>query len=234
MLGGVVGILASVALGNNNTQPGAFVLVGMGAVFAGIVRAPITSIVIIFEMTNNYSVILPLMAANITSYAIARRLSPMPIYDALLMQDGLHLPHPSGHPLRQVRVAAAMTRRVVTLPGHWTAEEAQRQLQAADAPHHAYPLVDDGGRLVGMLEAAEIDQAIGARQGGKKLVELRRVPLVHAHPDHALDTVLIKLGRSGVSELPVVSRKDTRKLLGLISMRDVAAALAQAAGNEDG
>jgi hypothetical protein len=71
----------------------------MGAVFAGIVRAPITSIVIIFEMTNNYSVILPLMAANITSYAIARRLSSMPIYDALLMQDGtstLRLPPPSG------------------------------------------------------------------------------------------------------------------------------------------
>ncbi len=99
MLGGVVGVCAAAATGNPVTQPGAFVLVGMGAVFAGIVRAPITSIVIIFEMTNNYSVILPLMAANITSYAIARRLSPMPIYDALLMQDGLHLPRPGGHPL---------------------------------------------------------------------------------------------------------------------------------------
>ncbi len=87
----------------------------MGAMFAGIVRAPITSIVIIFEMTNNYSVILPLMAANITSYALARRLSPAPIYDALLKQDGIHLPGPSRHPFRHVRTASAMTRERVTL-----------------------------------------------------------------------------------------------------------------------
>jgi CIC family chloride channel protein len=234
MLGGAVGILASVALGPHNTQPGAFVLVGMGAVFAGIVRAPITSIVIIFEMTNNYSVILPLMAANITSYAIARRVSPMPIYDALLMQDGLHLPRPSGHPLKQVRTAVAMTRQLVTLRADWTVEEGQRHLQEIDGSHNAYPLVDAEGQLVGMLDAAEFGRAVAARRTGVRLAELHRVPQVHAHPDHPLDTVLVKLGRLGVSELPVVSRKDPRKLLGLISMRDVAAALARAASNQDG
>ena len=81
----------------------------MGALFAGIVRAPITSIVIIFEMTNNYAIILPLMAANIVSYAVARRLSPEPIYDALLRQDGIRLPHGGGHRLRKLRVGGAMT-----------------------------------------------------------------------------------------------------------------------------
>ena len=234
MLGGVVGTIAGLALGNPSTQAGAFVLVGMGAVFAGIVRAPITSIVIIFEMTNNYSVILPLMAANITSYAIARRLSPIPIYDALLMQDGLHLPHPGGHPLRQVRAATAMTRELVTLRGDWTVVEAQRHLRDTNGTHHAYPLVDAQGRLVGMVDAAELDRARGRGEQGRMLIELHRVPLVHAHPDHALDTVLVKLGGLGVSELPVVSRKDPRKLLGLISMRDVAAALARAAKTDDG
>jgi CIC family chloride channel protein len=234
MLGGVVGVLASSALGNPSTQPGAFALVGMGAVFAGIVRAPITSIVIIFEMTNNYSVILPLMAANITSYAVARRLSPQPIYDALLMQDGLHLPHPSGHPLRQVRAAAAMTREVTTLRSDWTVEEAQRRLGNINGSHHAYPILDARGQLVGMLDGAEISRAAAASETGKKLVDLKGLPLVHAHPDHSLETVLVKLGRLGVSELPVVSRKDPNKLLGMISMRDVAAALARSAKGADG
>ena len=171
----------------------------MGAVFAGIVRAPITSIVIIFEMTNNYSVILPLMAANITSYALARRLSPMPIYDALLMQDGIHLPHASGHPLRQVRAAAAMTRELVTLRRDWTVEEAQARLLGSPGTHQAYPLVDEEGGLVGMLEAAEL---VAIREGAASRpadsMHLARRASVHAHPDHTLDTVLVKLGRLGV------------------------------------
>lgn len=231
MLGGVVGILASSVLGTASTQPGAFVLVGMGAVFAGIVRAPITSIVIIFEMTNNYSVILPLMAANIASYAIARRLSPAPIYDALLMQDGIHLPQVSRQPLRQTRVGAAMIRRIATLPGHWTVEEAQSHLREADRHHRAYPLLDQEGRLVGVLEAVEIARALDAGERGRALADLPRRPLVHAHPDHSLDTVLVKLGSLGVSELPVVTRKDPRKLVGVISLRDVAASLARGAGH---
>lgn len=234
MLGGVVGIFASSVLGSASTQPGAFVLVGMGAVFAGIVRAPITSIVIIFEMTNNYSVILPLMAANIASYAIARRLSPTPIYDALLMQDGLHLPHPNRGPLRQVRVGAAMIRKTATLPGHWTVEEALGYVRDSDHLHRAYPLLDEEGRLIGVLDTAEIRRAHGAGESARTLGELPRRPLVHAHPDHTLDTVLVKLGRLGTSELPVVSRRDPRKLVGIISLRDVAATLARVAKGQSG
>lgn len=233
MLGGVVGLLASALLGNPATQPGAFVLVGMGAVFAGIVRAPITSIVIIFEMTNNYSVILPLMVANITSYAVARRLSPMPIYDALLLQDGIHMPHASGHRLRQVRAGAAMKREPVTLQRHWTVEEAQARMLRAAGSQQGYPLVDEEGRLVGMLDATEISRSMGADLAVRRLDELVRRPSVHAHPDHTLDTVLMKLGRLGVAELPVVNRKDTRKLEGLISLTDVAAALARATDDDE-
>jgi CIC family chloride channel protein len=230
MLGGVVGILANTVLSDAHAQPGAFVLIGMGALFAGTVRAPITSIVIIFEMTNNYSMILPLMAANITSYAIARRLSPTPIYDALLLQDGLHLPDVSTHPLRQIRVAAAMSRRLVTVIEDWTAEEAQRHLLLIEESHHVYPVVNDQGRLLGMLNAKEISRALES-DGRKKLADLPRLPPVHAHPDHGLDTVLVKLGGFKVSTLPVVSREDPTKLLGVISMRDVAEAMARTASN---
>ena len=93
MLGGAVGHLDVSLLGHEPRQLGAFALVGMGAVFAGVIRAPITSVLIIFEMTGAYGLILPLMIANMTSYVLARRHRPTPIYDALLAQDGIVLPH---------------------------------------------------------------------------------------------------------------------------------------------
>ncbi len=93
MLGGAFGMADVALFGHDPSEIGAFALVGMGAVFAGIIRAPITSVLIIFEMTGGYSLILPLMIANMTAYALARHLRPVPIYEALLEQDGVHLPH---------------------------------------------------------------------------------------------------------------------------------------------
>src|SRR6266849_5392739 len=92
MLGGSVGTLAHHVLPTYTATPGAYALVGMGAVFAGIVRAPMTSVLMIFEMTQDYAVIVPLMIANLVSLFIASRLQHEPIYEALAVQDGIHLP----------------------------------------------------------------------------------------------------------------------------------------------
>ncbi len=103
MLGGAFGYLDVAALGHEQSQLGAFALVGMGAVFAGVIRAPITSVLIIFEMTGGYGLVLPLMLANMTAYALARRWRATPIYEALLEQDGIHLPHTVGGDERRAR-----------------------------------------------------------------------------------------------------------------------------------
>jgi chloride channel protein, CIC family len=93
MLGGAVGYL-DVAIFHHSTDAiGAFAVVGMGAVFAGIVRAPMTSILIVFEMTGGYGLVLPLMIANMSAFALARHWRRTPIYEALLAQDGIYLPH---------------------------------------------------------------------------------------------------------------------------------------------
>src|ERR1700675_2566558 len=92
MLGGSVGTLAHHLLPVYTATPGAYALVGMGAVFAGIVRAPMTSVLMIFEMTQDYAVTAPLMVANLVSLFIASRLQEEPIYEALAVQDGIHLP----------------------------------------------------------------------------------------------------------------------------------------------
>ena len=93
MLGGAVGYVDVTLFHHPADSIGAFALVGMGAVFAGIIRAPMTSVLIIFEMTGSYGLVLPLMIANMSAYALARHWRHVPIYEALLEQDGVFLPH---------------------------------------------------------------------------------------------------------------------------------------------
>jgi len=93
MLGGAVGYIDVAIFHHSADSIGAFAVVGMGAVFAGIIRAPITSILIVFEMTGGYGMVLPLMIANMSAFALARHWRHTPIYEALLEQDGIHLPH---------------------------------------------------------------------------------------------------------------------------------------------
>ncbi|HEX2880254.1 MAG TPA: chloride channel protein [Polyangiaceae bacterium] len=96
LLGGAVGRVDGVVLGSLSTPAETFALVGMGALFAGVIRAPITSVLLVFELTGNYGLVLPLMIANTTALMLARKLSPLGIYDALLAQD--------RRPLRDDRV----------------------------------------------------------------------------------------------------------------------------------
>jgi CIC family chloride channel protein len=98
MLGGAVGYLDVTVFHHSADSIGAFAVVGMGAVFAGIVRAPMTSVLIIFEMTGGYGLVLPLMIANMSAFALARHWRRVPVYDALLAQDGIHLQHGAGPP----------------------------------------------------------------------------------------------------------------------------------------
>jgi CIC family chloride channel protein len=96
MLGGAVGYLDVTVFHHSADSIGAFAVVGMGAVFAGIVRAPMTSILIIFEMTGGYGLVLPLMIANMSAFALARHWRRTSVYDALLAQDDIYLPHGGG------------------------------------------------------------------------------------------------------------------------------------------
>jgi CIC family chloride channel protein len=93
MLGGAVGYIDVTVFHHSSDAIGAFAVVGMGAVFAGIVRAPMTSILIVFEMTGGYELVLPMMIANMSAFALARYWRNVPVYEALLAQDGIYLPH---------------------------------------------------------------------------------------------------------------------------------------------
>jgi len=231
MLGGAIGIMDRIVLHDQTAQVGAFALVGMGAAFAGIIRAPVTSIIIIWEMTGSYSIILPVMIANITSYVLASRLSPESIYDAFLVQDDVHLPQLNSHVLRQISVSKAMTTNVATVDASLSVDAAFHHVRTFPRYHHAYPIIDGNDQLIGMLTFNDLKRALADGHGDQTLSEMAASrTLVRAYPDNTLDSVLLRLGRHQISQLPVVSRRDNRRLIGIINMRDVAEAVARENG----
>ncbi len=107
MLGGIVGQVAHSLFPDHTGNAGAYALVGMGAAFAGIVRTPMTSVIMIFEVTRDYTIIVPLMIANLCSYFLAQKLQRLPIYEALSRQDGIAMPS-AAHRLEPLTVERAM------------------------------------------------------------------------------------------------------------------------------
>ncbi|MGA3319048.1 MAG: chloride channel protein [Candidatus Korobacteraceae bacterium] len=219
MLGGAVGTVAHHLLPAQTATPGAYALVGMGAVFAGIVRAPMTSVVMIFEMTQDYAVIVPLMIANLVSLFISSRLQREPIYEALAVQDGIHLPTAETrqrHSRRQItRIMRAATE---SLPSEMTVEEALQKVRSSESRTW---LVTDRRGVVGVvnLPTLEREHAEGTARRLEELVAGSVFP--HVHADQGLDLALERMGSNQIDALPVTSRADVHKLEGIVTLRDV-------------
>lgn len=227
MLGGVVGFFDVHFFNHPENQIGAFALVGMGAVFAGVVRAPITSVLIIFEMTGSYGLILPLMIANMTSYAIAKHFRGLPIYEALLVQDNIHLPHRSkkdSHALEKLTVAEAMTRNPVTIHAGMSLTAALEKVQSHDFP--VLPVIETDGRCVGLITRARLERNIAEKLSRSTVREIA-APAAHAFPDWSLSRAIVEMHHAQQIKLCVVERHSHNKLIGILTMSDVVRAQAE-------
>jgi CIC family chloride channel protein len=200
--------------------PGAYALVGMGAVFAGIVRVPMTSVLMIFEMTRDYAVIVPLMIANMTSLFISRRFQKQPIYEALAHQDGIHLPSRSTRDEPNQRTVLRVMRRTPDiLPAEMRVQDVIEQTRASKL--RTWPVVEKD-YFLGMLtkETLRCAFADGRKERLlKDLVETLQVP--HLHTDHPLHLALERMSTYHLDVLPVVHRADIHKLEGAVSLPDV-------------
>jgi CIC family chloride channel protein len=219
MLGGLVGGIDVAALGHASEQEmTSFALVGMGAVFAGVIRAPITSVLIVFEMTGGYGLVLPLMIANSVAYVIARRMRPTPIYEALLAQDGVTLPHGAGSraSLMSIHVRDAMTTQLDTLAASLRVSEAAHT--AGRHGHATYPVLD-GERFVGLLSEARMQRAIAEGKAEEPIGSIARSK-EYCTPDESLLRAVTRMTRLGVRQLPVLER-GTHELVGILATSDV-------------
>jgi len=219
MLGGTVGTVAHHLFPAYTATPGAYALVGMGAAFAGIVRAPMTSVLMIFEMTQDYAVIVPLMIANLVSLFIASRLQHEPIYEALAVQDGIHLPSAQTRKRYGRRqVVRVMQAASELLPAEITVREALERVGSSAVRTW---LVTDRRGVVGVVSLSRLEREL-AEGADKKLGELvDALAFPHVHADQGLDLALERMGANQIEILPVVNRADVHKLEGVVTLRDV-------------
>jgi len=214
MVGGAVGGVERLLFPHLTGPLGAYALVGMGALFAGILRAPMTSVFLVLEVSGNYAIILPVIISTALAYLISRSLQPTPIFDLLSRQDGLDLPSlEEDRELAVLHVEDAM---------HAPTPQTTVSLQALPSPEviESLPgeffLVQDGSGYWGGLDKAKLldlasDQAAGVDSHPQELPQL--------YPDQSLDIALRQMGEWPL--LPVVHRADSSKLVGVVSLADI-------------
>ena len=222
MLGGIVGNVANHFLPNYVGTPGAYALVGMGTAFAGIVRAPMTSVVMIFEITRDYAVIVPLMISNLVSFFISSRFQKQPIYEVLAQQDGIHLPRAETRQQEgQRQVAQAMRSATEILNAQMTVQQALEKSKSS--AFHTWPVCDERG-VIGVVRLQDLKREANDGLAGKRLLEIvdeKEFP--HVHADHSLHVALDRMGASQLDLLPVVSRANVHQLEGVVTLPDVLA-----------
>ncbi|MCP5535090.1 MAG: chloride channel protein [Akkermansiaceae bacterium] len=231
MLGGAVGIglvefhhySGLLEMADESQIIGGCVLLGMGAMFGSVIRCPFTSIIIIFEMTGNYSLILPLMGGNMLSWAIARKLRPIAIYDALLLDDGVSLKRmPSYRGARDYRnlpVRAIMTHDVVSAHSWESAEKNLSHLARSGVYHHAYTVVDQEGRFTGIVTYHELRECDPSMTVAEIIADQETVSV---DPDVSVRNASRLMIKHDIQQLPIVSASDKHRLLGILTLNDIA------------
>lgn len=220
MLGGAFGWVDVTLFRHGAGSIGAFALVGMGAVFAGIVRAPITSVLIIVEMTNGYSLILPLMIANMTAYGLARHLRPTPIYEALLDQDGIHL---RDNAVRDALEGISLA-EVADCGQPFTSFEPTtraRDLTGGPAAQEVFPVLGPDGRMVGVITTGELgwlDEDLALVVNAADIMR----PPIGAHLEDDVHMALATMLENGLRRLPVLD--DEGRVAGFVDEAAIAKA----------
>jgi CIC family chloride channel protein len=220
MTGGVVGSIAHQWFPAQTAMPGAYALVGMGAAFAGIIRAPMTSVIMIFEVTHDYAVIVPLMIANLMSFYIARRGQPEPVYEQLALQEGIHLPAGRTREISgQFRVADAMRAPAEVFRSE---DKVASVLDVARASKFRDWLVLDPSGIAGIVSLTDLERALSNGAAEMSVGQLLSPgPLPHVHEDQSLEVALHRLGQAKLELIPVVSRANIRELIGVITLSDI-------------
>jgi CIC family chloride channel protein len=227
MVGGALGTFVHQAAPFPTADPGAYALVGMGALFAGIIRAPMTSVFMIFEITQDYQILVPLMVANLLSLLISRRFQPVPVYHALLQQDQIHLP---TAPAPRTRWAAAdvMSMDAPFVPAAQSIQAVWDQSRVSGTAVHLIGSMDE---LRGVVSAENLRKAIDSGRSHETIGTISEPATVHVHPDHPPDVVLERLAQAG-GVLPVVRRENGHQVVGIVTLETVARLISQRAAGD--
>ena len=221
-LGGACGLLVNQLWPGLTAPVGAYALVGMAAVFAGSTQASMTAVVIVFELTGDYRLILPLMLTVVISTLLTRSmLHGESIYTMKLSRRGIRIAKGRDVDVMQgVLVQEAMTTRVDTVPTTMTLDRLRTEF--ARTQHHGFPVVDEEGKLYGIVTVQDAGRAM--ESGMKPDTPVARFAernLEVAYPDEPMADALHRLSLRDIGRLPVVSRRDHNLLLGAVRRSDI-------------
>jgi CIC family chloride channel protein len=222
MVGAAFGFLVNQVVPGHTGPIGAYALVGMAAFFAGTAHAPATSILILFEMTGDYNIILPLMFATVISLLISRAIEPESIYTLKLAKRGIRL-----HGGRDVDLLEGVT---VGETMHRDYEAVEPDMPLAEliaafesTHHHGFPVVEPDGKLFGIVTLTDLSEAM--HDNHIEGLTVRDIATSHdmlvAYPDETLATAMLRMGVRGVGRLPVVSRDDPTHFEGMVRRESV-------------
>ena len=226
MLGGAYGQWLQRILPGWNIEPAAFALVGMGGFFAGVSKTPLTSILMVSEMSGSYRLLVPLMAVCGLNLGLSRRWT---IYEE-------QVPTPMDSPARrgefavdvleQVRVGdVPIQRDGITLLPEATPFPSILNL-VAHSPESLFPVVDAAGRLTGIISLRDLRPALFGVDGGGLVLatDIACRPVLSVTLDDDLHTAIRRLPELNVDQIPVVDPLDPARLVGLLDRREIVAA----------
>jgi chloride channel protein, CIC family len=229
-MGGIFAMVCNHFLPGAHLSPGAFALVAMGAVFAAASRATFTFIIFAFEITRDYNSVLPLMLVSVIADGIAMLLMPnSSIMTEKLARRGLHVHQDyEADVLSQARVAETMEREFPSVPATTTVSALAARIAQHDpavARHEALLILDDAGKLSGIITRGDLLRALDKDSSGAMTVqEAGATRLVVTHPDELVSEAASKMLRNDIGRLPVVDRSDHRKAVGYVGRSGVMAA----------
>ncbi|MBX3051260.1 MAG: chloride channel protein [Caldilineaceae bacterium] len=221
-MGGLTAILLNRAVPGLDLQPGAFALAAMAAVFGAASRSTFAFIIFAFEITQDYYAILPLMLVCVIADGVALFFMQNTIMTEKLARRGLRVPQEyEADILRQVSVGAMMDSAPMTLPSKLTVQQLADHIaqgEAAYVRHQAFPIVDEDGRLSGIITRGDLLRALDTASGQELSVcQAGTQTLVVTFPDETLHEALHKLLIHDIGRLPVVSRDEPEHLVGYLS-----------------
>lgn len=231
MIGGAVGGVEHIFFPHLGGTVGGFALVGMGVLFAGFLRVPMTSVFMVLELSGNYSIILPVMISNTIAYLISLKYQPVPLFDMFSRQDGTDLPSMEEQRERSTLLVEDAMRppAEIVLRAEDTVSDASRRVSATTLE---FFLVSHRNGDWTSVTKEELRRLAKEGKGTMPLARALSSPLLPwLHPDQPLDVALRQIGEWPL--LPVIHRADFNNLQGIISIADILAAYGAASDEEE-
>jgi len=222
--GGALGYLFQYFFPEMTAPVGAYAVVGMGALVAGTTHGPLTAIIIIFEMTHSFAIIPPLMIACIMSTLVARLIQKDSIYTMKLSRKGITLEQgKEQNVLKSLRVREIIRTDFVAVPEQTPLPRLLNLIE--ESAYFNFPVIDKhNDNLVGIVSLGEIRKLLREEAYLRHLIVARDISdpnVITTHPDENLSEVAVKFSRLDIEELPVVASKDSRKVVGVVTRKDV-------------